>query len=209
VTLAAVTRLEHTPAFVTEIDHHIAILRLDRLQQRNSLSVAALEELRETVAHLLAGGDIRSIVFTGTGDVFAAGADLSELEKLDPEAALKFAQLGQGTFQLIANAGVVSVAAINGYCLGGGLDLALSCNLRVASKSAIFAHPGAKRGIITGWGGTQRLPRLVGRSNALQMFLTARMVSSDEALRMGLVSHVGDPVVDLARSLSRAAAPKG
>lgn len=162
-------------------------------------------ELKETISELLVRNEIRAIILTGSQDVFAAGADLSELSQLDPRAAEEFARLGQGAFQVIADARVPTVAAVSGYCMGGGLDLALSCDIRVSSSSAVFAHPGAKRGIITGWGGTQRLPRLVGRARALELFVTARSIRSDEALMMGLVSRVADPVLDCALAVARLA----
>jgi enoyl-CoA hydratase/carnithine racemase len=111
--------------------------------------------------------------------------------------------------QTIANASQVTIAAINGYCMGGALDLALACDIRVASSTAVFAHPGAKLGIITGWGGTQRLPRIIGRTRALEMFATARRIDSKQALQAGLVTRVQDPVLPCAiatfRQISRPA----
>jgi enoyl-CoA hydratase/carnithine racemase len=100
--------------------------------------------------------------------------------------------------QRVADASALTIAAINGYCMGGGLDLALSCRLRFASKTAVFAHPGARLGIITGWGGTQRLPRLIGAARALEFFTTARRLNSQEALEIGLVDRICDPVLDCA-----------
>lgn len=105
----------------------------------------------------------------------------------------------------IADAKQVTIAAINGYCMGGGLDLALACDTRVASKDAVLSHPGAKRGIITGWGGTQRLPRLIGRQRALDLFLTARLIRSEEALQIGLISSICDPVLTCALQLASSA----
>lgn len=147
--------------------------------------------------------DIQSIIFTGTDDVFASGANIRELTQLNPESAKDFAKFGQTLFQMIADARQVTIAAINGYCMGGALDLALACDLRVASKDAVFAHPGARLGIITGWGGTQRLPRLIGRARALEFFTTARTLKSIEALEIGLVSCIGDPVLEWAYRLAR------
>lgn len=193
----------NSPAsLLTEVRNNTAIVRLNRPSQRNSLSVDTLRELDETVSHLLSQSEIRALIFTGSGDVFASGADLSELSALDPDGALQFARLGQRVFNLIANARATTLAAINGYCMGGGLDLALSCDIRVASKAAVLAHPGARRGIITGWGGTQRLPRTIGRSRALELFVTARMISSEEALTIGLVSGLADPVLEFALDLA-------
>jgi enoyl-CoA hydratase len=97
----------------------------------------------------------------------------------------------------------VTIAAINGYCMGGGLDFALACDVRVASKKAVFAHPGARLGIITGWGGTQRLPRVIGKARALEFFIMAQRLTSKTAQEIGLVSRVGDPVIDCALEFSR------
>lgn len=135
--------------------------------------------------------------------MFASGANINELSQLDPESARAFSQMGQQLFQSIAETRQITIAAINGYCMGGALDLALACDVRVASAHAIFAHPGARLGIITGWGGTQRLPRLIGRSRALDLFLTARRFDSREAFEMGLVTGVEDPVLEYAIAIAR------
>lgn len=145
------------------------------------------------------------MIVTGSNNVFAAGADLRELVNLDPASALEFARMGQRVFQQIADAQQTTIAAINGYCMGGGLDLALACDIRIASPQAVFSHPGARRGIITGWGGTQRLTQVVGRTRALEFFLTAATYSSEAALEMGLISAIADPVGDSALKLARAA----
>lgn len=185
-------------ALVVETRGQIALIHLNRPARRNSLSVSALCELDETFSDLAAREDISAVIFTGTGDVFAAGADIRELQTLTPATARIFAERGQQLFGKIAGAWPLTVAAINGYCMGGGLDLALACDVRVASPNAVFAHPGARLGIITGWGGTQRLPRLIGTARALEMFLTARHVTSAEALAFGLVDRVSDDVVERA-----------
>ena len=178
------------PVLVEERGAGVAVLRINRPAQRNSLSVATLSSLETAYATLSAREDISAVVFTGTGDVFASGADIRELRTLTPDTARAFAVRGQTFFQQIADARQLTVAAVNGYCMGGGLDLALACRVRVASHGAVFAHPGARLGIITGWGGTQRLPRLVGAARAIEMFTTARRLSADEALEFGLVSRV-------------------
>lgn len=182
------------------VDEHppLAIIRLNRPAERNPLSVITLESLDSVLSSLAARADIRAIIFTGTGDIFASGADIRELRGLAPASALEFARRGQMLFQKISHARQLTIAAINGYCMGGGLDLALSCKLRYASPNAVFAHPGARLGIITGWGGTQRLPRLIGISRALEILLTGRRVSCKEALEIGLVNQVGEPVLDYA-----------
>ncbi|MFL6210339.1 MAG: enoyl-CoA hydratase/isomerase family protein [Pyrinomonadaceae bacterium] len=192
---------EQTDALVVEARAHVAIIRFNRPAARNPLSSATLGELTTAVAKLTARTDITALIFTGTDDIFASGADISELRALTPIAARAFAQRGQVLMQQIVDAPQLTVAAVNGYCMGGGLDLALACALRCAAPAAVFAHPGARLGIITGWGGTQRLPRLVGQTRALEMFLTARRVPSDEALAIGLVNRVGAPVLDCALEL--------
>ncbi|HVF45304.1 MAG TPA: enoyl-CoA hydratase/isomerase family protein, partial [Pyrinomonadaceae bacterium] len=141
-------------------------------------------------------------VFTGTRDVFASGADIRELQALTPDSARAFARRGQALFQKISEARQLTVAAVNGYCMGGGLDLALACRVRVASHAAVFAHPGARLGIITGWGGTQRLPALVGPARACEMFLTAKRLSAREALEAGLVGRVCEDALACALELA-------
>jgi enoyl-CoA hydratase/carnithine racemase len=197
--------LDAASLFVEVIDN-AAVVRFNKPAQRNSLSVSTLHELDNTLNALLSRDDLNGIIFTGTGDVFASGADISELTQLDPSSALEFSRLGQGIFQKIADGKQLTIAAINGYCMGGALDLALSCDIRVASKNAVMSHPGAMRGIITGWGGTQRLPRIVGRSRAVEMFATASRIDSSTALSFGLITEIGDPVVDCALALVRSAA---
>ena len=192
-------------SILVEVHDNSAVVRFNRPGQRNSLSVSTLQELSNTLDGLLVRPEIEAIIFTGTGDVFASGADISELVRLSPTTARRFSRLGQQTFQQIADATQITIAAINGYCMGGGLDLALACDLRVASPDAVLSHPGTKRGIITGWGGTQRLPQLIGKQRALDLFLTACLVRSEEALQMGLVSRIGDPVLTCALQLASSA----
>jgi|SRR5882672_3290700 len=187
---------EYSPAILTEITDAIAVVRFNRPAERNPLSLDTLQELRRTTSVLFPRDDIQAVIFTGTGDIFASGANIRELAALDVEAASRFSKLGQDLFQTIANARQLTIAAINGYCMGGGLDLALACDIRVAAKSAVFSHPGARLGIITGWGGTQRLPRIIGVARALEFFATARKYSSAEALEIGLVTQVADPLLD-------------
>lgn len=193
-------------SLLVEIQDSAAVVRFIRPGQRNSLSVSTLQELSNTLSGLLVRPDIRAIIITGTDDVFASGADISELVQLNPAAARGFSRLGQQTFQQIADAQKITIAAINGYCMGGGLDLALACDIRVACKDAALSHPGAKRGIITGWGGTQRLPRLIGRQRALDLFLTAGLLSSQEALQIGLITRICDPVLSCALQLASSVA---
>lgn len=185
-------------AVIIEHRDSLAIIRLNRPKERNSLSVPTLEQLDKAVSTLIQDTNISALIFTGTLDVFASGADIRELALLTTEEAKAFTSRGQRLFQKIADAPQVTIAAVNGYCMGGGLDLALSCDLRCAATNAVFAHPGARLGIITGWGGTQRLPRLIGAARALEMFTTARRLTATEAYDIGLVNRVGDPVLECA-----------
>ncbi|MDQ1557774.1 MAG: enoyl-CoA hydratase [Pyrinomonadaceae bacterium] len=189
-------------AVVVETREPVVVIHLNRPAERNPLSVATLEELDRLVSALSARTDISAIIFTGTGDAFASGADIRELSALTPKTAIEFARLGQRLMQRIADAPQLTVAAVNGYCMGGGLDLALACDLRCATPSAVFAHPGARLGIITGWGGTQRLPRLIGQARALEMFASARRVTAGEAHEIGLVNRIGAPVIEVAYELA-------
>lgn len=187
-----------TEAISVEIHNDIAVVRFVRPKERNPLSIATLEELERQFISLSFHNDIRAIIFTGTEDIFASGADIKEIGLLTPETALAFSHRWQTFFQSIADSKIKTIAAINGYCMGGALDLVLSCKVRLATPNAVFAHPGLRLGIITGWGGTQRLSRLIGQTKALDIFLTARRVNADEALEIGLVSAVGESVLELA-----------
>lgn len=190
-------------AIVTDVTGTIAVIRFNRPAARNSLSSSTLNELTNTLSSLTAREDLKAIIFTGTDDVFASGADIRELAELEVKDALDFARFGQKFFQTIADAKQLTIAAINGYCMGGALDLALACDIRIASPQAVFAHPGARLGIITGWGGTQRLARLIGRARSLELFCTTRAVLSQEALEIGLISNISEDVLDAALAISR------
>lgn len=140
--------------------------------------------------------DSKALIITGNQHFFSAGADLNEIASLSGLAALEFAKKGQRLVQLIDDFPAKVFAAVSGYCMGGGLDLALACDLRICAANATFGHRGAALGLITGWGGTQRLSRLVGRGRALQMFVAAEKLGAAEALDAGLVSEiVADPII--------------
>lgn len=190
-------------AIIVERRDSLAIIRFNQPKHRNSFSLQTLEDLDKVVSALTQSNDTSALIFTGTEDVFASGAEIREIAALSTETAKALAELGQSVFGKIANTKQKTIAAINGYCIGGGLDLALACDIRCASPNASFAHPGARLGIITGWGGTQRLPRLIGTARALEMFTTARRLTSTEAYEIGLVTRIGDPVLDCAFELAR------
>lgn len=191
-------------AIIIESRSSFAVVRINRPAERNSLSIATIQELDLAVTTLINQKSLSAIIFTGTNDAFASGANIRELAELSQGAAREFAMLGQRLFQKIADTPQLTIAAVNGYCMGGGLDLALSCDVRCASSNAVFAHPGARLGIITGWGGTQRLPRLIGTARAFEMFATAKRLNGLEAYEIGLVSRIGEPVLDCAVEIALA-----
>ena len=177
-------------SLAVEIVKNIAVIRFTRPHQKNPLSVATLEELKRLLSDFESNSHISSIIFTGSGDTFASGANLREIADTTADKAREFALRGQDLMQQVYHSKKQIIAAIDGYCFGGALDLALSCKVRIASLRSEFAHPGVSLGIITGWGGTQLLPRLIGETKALEMFLTARRVDANEALRIGLVDEL-------------------
>ena len=171
------------------------IIRFNRPEIRSPLSVSVLEELNEILDETAKNKSIKKIIFTGKDDVFASGADLREIAEINKDTAKDFARRGQNLMNKIANSKKLTIAAINGFCFGGALDLALACDKRIASPNAQFSHPGVGLGIITGWSGTQRLPRLIGESAALEMFLTAKRIDANEALRIGLIDKISDELL--------------
>lgn len=171
-----------------------SILRLQSLDGINRLTRACVLALTEIISRLTRENP-SPLIITGTDHFFSTGADLHEIVELTAPEALKFSSLGQTLTHQIENFPSPVLAAIRGYCMGGGLDLALACHARIAAPQAVFGHRGAALGLITGWGGTQRLPRLIGKARALQMFLAAEKVNAAEALRIGLVAEIQeDPV---------------
>jgi enoyl-CoA hydratase len=190
--------IDDNDPILLDIRRSAAIIKFNRPAARNCLSSQTLTNLESIVAQLIGTSDIKTLIFTGCDDIFLSGADIRELSGLDHKAALQFAKRGQRLFAEIAATKQLTIAAINGLCLGGGLDFALACNIRIASPTSEFAHPGARLGIITGWGGTQLLPRLVGKTRAIEFFGTARRWTSTEALRIGLIHVVDASPVDYA-----------
>lgn len=180
------------------IQNNIVAIRFNRPKERNPLSVAVLNDLDVFFSTL--NENLKAVVFTGSEDVFGSGANLREISQLKTESEIReFGLRGQNLMNKIAAAPCLTVAAVNGYCFGGAFDLALACKIRIAAPNAMFSHPGANLGIMTGWGGTQRLPRIVGEAAALEMFLTAKRVDASEALQIGLVSGVSENVLELAQ----------
>ncbi|MFG1193103.1 enoyl-CoA hydratase/isomerase family protein [Xanthobacter flavus] len=184
-------------------DGDLAVITLDRPEALNALSFAIIRDIGAAIDE--AGTwDIRALIFTGAGGkAFCAGADIKELMGRPLMAERAGAELGQRTFARLDGFKVPSLAAINGYAFGGGLELAMACTFRVASPKAKMGLPEIKLGLIPGYGGTQRLPRLVGEARALEMVLTGRTVGADEALAMGLVNRLAEgEVLDLAKAFA-------
>lgn len=168
----------------------------------NCLTREAIFELSACLDRLQESRATSVLIITGAGGLFSAGADLSEISSLDPSTAYDFSRLGQKILSSIGEAAPVTIAAIDGYCLGGGLDVALSCDLRYATPRSSFQHPGTKRGIITGWGGTQRLPRLIGRDAARRMLVAGDRIGAGEALGIGLINGIEEDPLEFARGLA-------
>ncbi len=166
------------------------MLRLRSEDGTNRLTRACVWALIEAVRNL--SGEGAPLVITGNFKFFSAGADLAEIAALTASEAYEFSKMGQTLMNAIECFPAPAGAAVNGYCMGGGLDLALACHSRIASRHVIFGHRGASLGLITGWGGTQRLPRLVGKGKALELLVAAKKIHADQAWRMGLVDAIAD-----------------
>jgi len=169
----------------------VAVVTLDRPEKLNALNRETLVELAAAFSEVGCDPEIRGVIVTGSGEkAFAAGADIGELLGETPASGWESARTGQRVFTGIERLGKPVVAAINGFALGGGCELALACHVRVASETAKIGVPEVKLGILCGYGGTQRLPRLIGRGRALELLLTGEMIDAPEALRIGLVNRV-------------------
>lgn len=184
-----------SPYFDKEILQDIQVLRLKSDDGTNRLTRAVVQAL--TVALEEFAKKAHPLILTGNQHFFSAGADLNEIVPLQSDA-LDFALMGQRLMNAIDRFPAPVCAAVHGYCMGGGFDLALACDLRIAHPNAVFGHRGAALGLITGWGGTQRLPRLVGKAKALEMFVAAEKWTASAALHAGLVHRVADDPVQAA-----------
>jgi enoyl-CoA hydratase len=174
-----------------ERDEATAIVTINRPKVLNALNTQTLDELRRAMLDLKQDEGVRVVIVTGAGErSFVAGADINELAVQTPTSGREHALAGQHVFDLIENLGKPVIAAINGFALGGGCELAMACTMRIASENAKLGQPEVKLGLIPGYGGTQRLPRLVGKGIAMQLTLTGEMISAQEAHRIGLVNEV-------------------
>ncbi len=176
---------------IVEKKNAIAYVTVNRPKVLNALNGATMQELRAAFADVKEDRQIRVAILTGAGEKsFVAGADIGELQKNNPIEAKEYTHRGQAVLDLIENLGKPVIACINGFALGGGCELAMACTMRLASENAKLGQPEVKLGIIPGYGGTQRLPRLVGKGIAAQLLLTGEMISAQEAHRIGLVNEV-------------------
>src|SRR5438270_2293140 len=185
-----------------EKKNSIAYVTVNRPKVLNALNMATMEELRAAFHDIKNDTSIRVVIFTGAGEkAFVAGADISELAKHDAVSGKEYTHRGQSVLNLIENLGKPVIACINGFALGGGCEIAMACTMRLASDNAKLGQPEVKLGIIPGYGGTQRLPRLVGKGIAMQLLLAGEMIGAQEAHRIGLVNEV----VPAAEVIGRAA----
>lgn len=190
----------------------VAIVTINRPDKLNALSRATLEDLASAIDAAEGAPEVKAVVITGRGEkAFVAGADITEINELDAQGGRSFALFGQALFRHIETLSKPVIAAVNGFALGGGCELAMACHIRVASENARFGQPEVNLGIIPGYGGTQRLPRLVGKGVALELLVTGDMITAERAYALGLVNAVTAPgkAVEKAVEIAGKAASKG
>ena len=187
----------------------VAVVTVDRQEALNALDVATLTELRDRLRELAADDEVRVVILTGAGEkAFVAGADIKYMSRLDVDEAKAWGALGHEAGRLLETMPAPTIAAVNGFALGGGCELALACDIRYAATNAKLGQPEVNLGIFPGWGGTQRLARVCGLGVAKELIFTGRVVDSEEALRIGLVNAVHDPVLEKARETAALLASK-
>jgi enoyl-CoA hydratase len=194
-----------------KLEGPVLIVTINRPESLNALNTSFFDELDALLSKEAAQPEVKAVVITGSGKAFVAGADIAEMVNKTPEEASNFSRRGQKTFQSIVNHPVPVIAAINGFALGGGLELAMACDFRIASTYAKFGQPEVNLGLIPGYAATQRLSRLVGMGTALFMLTTGEMINAEEALRMGLVQKLTEPdkLMEEAVRLANVIASKG
>ena len=175
------------------VQNSIAIVTVSRPQALNALNTRFFAEMDDLIITISARNDVKVMIITGEGKAFVAGADIAEMVDMSPEQGSNFSRIGQNTFRSLEKLEIPVIAAINGFALGGGCELAMACDLRIASSLAKFGQPEVNLGLIPGYAATQRLARLVGLSNALYLLFTADMITAEEALRIGLVQKIVEP----------------
>ena len=187
------TKMEYEN-IVTELREKVCIITINRPDKLNALNYQTIQEIGKAVQQAEKNSAIGAIIITGAGNkAFVAGADISEFASFTIEEGKKLSADGHQVFNAIENCSKIVIAAVNGFALGGGCELAMSCHLRIASDNAKFGQPEVKLGLIPGYGGTQRLPQLIGKAKALEFLMTADMIPAEEALRLGLVNYVTTP----------------
>jgi enoyl-CoA hydratase len=187
----------------------VGVVTVDRQDALNALDVATLTELRDRLRELAQDDAVRTVILTGAGEkAFIAGADIKYMSGLDVEQAKEWGALGHEAGRLLETMPKPTIAAVNGFALGGGCELALACDIRYAAASAKLGQPEVNLGIIPGWGGTQRLARVCGLGIAKELIFTGRVIDADEASRIGLVNGIHDPVLDKARETAVVLASK-
>lgn len=196
---------------ILEKEENLAILYINRPAALNALNKDTLKEIREAISVVAEDSSISGLIITGAGNkAFVAGADIAFMQPLSAAEARAFASYGEATFRMIELMEKPVVAAINGFALGGGCELAMSCDIRIASENSLFGQPEVGLGVIPGFGGTQRLPRLIGEGRAKELIYTADTINAAEAYRLGLINHVYPPeeLMDQAKKLVKKIASK-
>ncbi len=195
-----------SPFFQTESAGPADVIRLISHDKTNRLTRACVQALTAAIEQMKRQNQLRPLILAGNSQFFSVGADLNEINALTGPEAYEFSAIGQRLMRTIETYRAPVIAAVEGHCMGGGLDLALACHRRISCAISIFGHRGAALGLMTGWGGTQRLPRLIGRARALELFIAAEKISAARALEIGLVEAVVErPVEEAIRSLQAAA----
>jgi len=194
-----------------ELAEGIATITVSRPQALNALNSRFFQEMDGLLAEIKGRPDVKVVILTGEGKAFVAGADIAEMVNKTQAQAKEFSKVGQRTFRSLELLPQPVIAAVNGFALGGGCELALACDIRIASNKAKFGQPEVNLGLIPGYAGTQRLPRLIGLGNALHMLLTTEMVGAEDALRLGLVQKVVEPeaLLPAAVEMAKTIAAKG
>ncbi|KPL03817.1 MAG: hypothetical protein AMJ90_02980 [candidate division Zixibacteria bacterium SM23_73_2] len=196
---------------LTEIKDNIGIIKINRPQQLNALNTETIHELNDLAHQWSKEEKIRVIVITGEGKAFVAGADISEMKEMTKQQAIDFSEMGHRVFSLIESQEKPVIAAINGFALGGGCELALACDIRIASDRAKFGQPEVNLGVIPGFAGTQRLARIVGATKAKELIFTGDMIDASTALSVGLVNQVvpHENLLDVTLKMAQRIASKG
>jgi enoyl-CoA hydratase len=195
----------------TEVTDGIAIVTISRPEALNALNTRFFNEMDDYISNAKNDSSLKAIIITGEGKAFVAGADIAEMVNKSQQEGSEFSTLGQHTFSSFGELDIPVIAAINGFALGGGLELAMGCDFRIASTKAKFGQPEVNLGLIPGYAGTQRLSRLVGLGDALYLLMSAEMIGADDALRIGLVQKVVEPeaLIEEVMKIAKTIATKG